>query len=117
MSGQITGLIEGDDGLYAVMVDPRNSHFGWMFRRNGAGKWVSVCKATEDQMRYAYAKADLKRATEPNDLRTIAQRLREYVDNPHHVDPMSESFKELIVEAAQALSDVAGTPHKEQDDE
>lgn len=42
-----------------------------------------------------------------NELKTIAQRLREYVGNPHHVDPLSEAFKSLIAEAASALSDAA----------
>lgn len=39
-----------------------------------------------------------------NDLLTIAQRLREYVRNPHHVNPMSEAFRGLIDEAIEALS-------------
>ena len=42
-----------------------------------------------------------------NDLLTISQRLREYKDNPHHINPMSESFGRLIVDAADALSEVA----------
>lgn len=39
-----------------------------------------------------------------NDLLTIAQRLREYVRNPHHVNPMSDAFRGLIDEAIVALS-------------
>lgn len=39
-----------------------------------------------------------------NELLTIAQRLREYVGNPHHVDPMSDAFKVLIDDASNALS-------------
>lgn len=42
-----------------------------------------------------------------NDLVTIAQRLREYVGNPHHVDPMSNAFKQLISDASEALSKAA----------
>lgn len=42
-----------------------------------------------------------------NDLITIAQRLREYVGNTHHVDPISDAFKMLIGEASEALSKAA----------
>ena len=42
-----------------------------------------------------------------NDLLLIAQRLREYVGNPHHIDPISQAFKQLIVEASESLSQVA----------
>ncbi len=42
-----------------------------------------------------------------NELVTIAQRLREYAGNPHHVDPMSDAFKALIGDAANALSQSA----------
>lgn len=42
-----------------------------------------------------------------NDLVTIAQRLREYVGNSHHVDPMSDAFKQLISDASEALSQAA----------
>lgn len=40
-------------------------------------------------------------------LRQLAQRLREYVRNPHHVDPISEAFKRLIDDSAFALSKAA----------
>jgi len=39
-----------------------------------------------------------------NDMKTIATRLREYLRNAHHVDPISERFKTLIIEAADAFS-------------
>jgi hypothetical protein len=42
-----------------------------------------------------------------NELKTIAQRLREYIGNPHHIDPMSDAFRQLIGEAATALSAAA----------
>lgn len=35
----------------------------------------------------------------------LAQHLVEYVDNPHHINPMSEAFKELIRAASTALSE------------
>lgn len=40
-------------------------------------------------------------------LRQIAQRLREYVGNPHHINPLSEAFKRLIDDSAFALSKLA----------
>jgi hypothetical protein len=42
-----------------------------------------------------------------NDMKTIATRLREYLKNRHHVNPMSERFKTLIIEAADAFSALA----------
>ena len=40
-------------------------------------------------------------------LRQLAQRLREYVGNPHHINPVSEAFKRLIDDSAFALSKLA----------
>lgn len=40
-------------------------------------------------------------------LRQLAQRLREYIRNPHHVDPISEAFKRLIDDSSFALSKLA----------
>ena len=40
-------------------------------------------------------------------LRQLAQRLREYVGNPHHIDPLSEAFKRLIDDSEFALSKLA----------
>ena len=37
-------------------------------------------------------------------LRQLAQRLREYIRNPHHIDPISEAFKRLIGDSSFALS-------------
>lgn len=34
----------------------------------------------------------------------LAQRLREYNHNPHHIDPVSEAFHRLIGDAANALA-------------
>lgn len=42
-----------------------------------------------------------------NDLLTLAQRMREYNHNPHHINPVSESFHTLIKDSADALSAVA----------
>ena len=40
----------------------------------------------------------------PDEMRSLAQRLREYNLNPHHINPMSEAFHVLVAEAANALS-------------
>lgn len=45
--------------------------------------------------------------TTPNELRTTAQRLREYSRNPHHNNPTSEAFFKLVNEAAETLSSMA----------
>lgn len=42
-----------------------------------------------------------------NDLLTLAQRMREYNHNPHHINPVSESFHTLVKDSADALSAVA----------
>ncbi|QLG93574.1 hypothetical protein HZF02_17120 [Pseudomonas yamanorum] len=42
-----------------------------------------------------------------NELVVLAQRLREYVGNPHHINPMSDGFKLLIAEVCAALSERA----------
>lgn len=34
---------------------------------------------------------------------SLATRLREYVDNPHHINPMSGRFRQAILAAAAAL--------------
>lgn len=54
----------------------------------------------------------LKKSTDPlpagdDYLRQLAQRLREYVGNPHHINPLSEAFKRLIDDSAFALSKLA----------
>ena len=40
----------------------------------------------------------------PDEMRSLAQRLREYNQNPHHINPMSEAFHILVADAANALS-------------
>lgn len=47
--------------------------------------------------------------TTPNELRLLAQRLREHNDNPHHINPMSERFSELVNEATETLSSLASS--------
>jgi hypothetical protein len=35
---------------------------------------------------------------------SLAARLMEYRDNPHHINPMSDGFKKLCEEAAKELA-------------
>ena len=49
-SERIKGMIELVGGEYAIMIDPENGHFGWIFRRHPDGQWVSVRVATEPEM-------------------------------------------------------------------
>lgn len=42
-----------------------------------------------------------------DDLLTLAQRLREYNHNPHHINPVSDAFHRLITDSADALSQLA----------
>lgn len=49
---------------------------------------------------------ELQRLTSSKEKIVIAQRLRECVNNPRHVDPISDAFRNLIDEAINALSGV-----------
>lgn len=51
-----------------------------------------------------------------NDYSTLAQRLREYIRNPHHIDPVSDGFRSLIDEATAAFSDLAQPAEQHQGD-
>ena len=42
-----------------------------------------------------------------NDILTLAQRLREYNHNPHHINPVSDAFHGLIADSADALAQLA----------
>lgn len=44
-----------------------------------------------------------------NDCLALAQRLHEYVRNPHHVDPISDAFRSLISEAEEAFQIIASS--------
>lgn len=48
--------------------------------------------------------APVQQVSAPDDMRSLAQRLREYNQNPHHINPMSEAFHILVADAANALS-------------
>ena len=45
-----------------------------------------------------------------NDILTLAQRLREYNHNPHHINPVSDAFHGLITDSADALAQLAAIP-------
>lgn len=42
----IEGMVPTADGRYAVMVDTKNGHYGWVFTKHPDGMWVSSRKAT-----------------------------------------------------------------------
>lgn len=52
---QIPGMVPTDDGQHAFMIDQNNGHYGWLFRMHPDGQWVSVRKATQDELNAAKA--------------------------------------------------------------
>lgn len=48
--------------------------------------------------------APVQQVSVPDEMRSLAQRLREYNQNPHHINPMSDAFHILVADAANALS-------------
>lgn len=48
--------------------------------------------------------ATVQQVSVPDEMRSLAQRLREYNQNPHHINPMSEAFHILVADAANAIS-------------
>lgn len=48
--------------------------------------------------------APVQQVSVPDEMRSLAQRLREYNQNPHHINPMSEAFHILVADAANAIS-------------
>lgn len=49
----IEGMVPTPDGCFAVMVDPKNGHYGWMFVKHPDGMWVSSREASLAEMRAA----------------------------------------------------------------
>ena len=49
----IKGMIEARGGEYAIMIDENNGHYGWTFRKDSNGMWVSGRKATDAEMQAA----------------------------------------------------------------
>jgi hypothetical protein len=53
MTEEIKGMIVGRDRNYAVMTDPDNGHYGWLFQKHPDGMWVSLRKALPAEMQQA----------------------------------------------------------------
>lgn len=49
----IKGMIAARGGEYAIMIDENNGHYGWTFRKDSNGMWVSGRKATDAEMQAA----------------------------------------------------------------
>lgn len=49
----IKGMIEAVGGKYAIMIDQANSHYGWIFKKDPNGMWVSGRKATDAEIHAA----------------------------------------------------------------
>jgi hypothetical protein len=46
-----------------------------------------------------------------NRLLSLASRINEYKNNPHHIDPLSEGFRRLLDEVQAELSSLAKESH------
>lgn len=55
-------------------------------------------------VRYAEAHTANEVAVDPGRNVALAQRLREYLCNPHHINPPSDACKQLIEDIAEALT-------------
>lgn len=47
---QIEGMVPTADGRYAVMVDTKNGHYGWVFVKHPDGMWVSSRRASPAEL-------------------------------------------------------------------
>lgn len=56
---KIPGLIETFCGTFAIMIDEANPHYGWTFKMDPNGMWVSERNATEAEMDAARAHAKI----------------------------------------------------------
>lgn len=50
---EIKGMVPTLTGTHAVMIDPENGHYGWVFFKHADGGWVSSRKASEAEMQAA----------------------------------------------------------------
>lgn len=64
----IPGMVPTANGTHAVMIDPKNGHYGWMFFKHPDGMWVSSRKATEDEFKAAERQALRPTELDPNEL-------------------------------------------------
>ncbi|MBV4524339.1 hypothetical protein KVG88_30155 [Pseudomonas sp. SWRI74] len=46
----IEGMVPTHDGRFAVMIDPKNGHYGWVFIKHPDGMWVSSRKASPAEL-------------------------------------------------------------------
>lgn len=53
----INGMIAARGGEYAIMIDEANAHYGWTFKKDPNGMWVSGRKATDAEMHAARTRA------------------------------------------------------------
>lgn len=53
----IPGMVPTFTGTHAVMIDPKNGHYGWVFENHPSGTWVSSRKATEAEFKAAQHQA------------------------------------------------------------
>lgn len=53
----IPGMVPTLTGTHAVMIDPKNGHYGWVFENHPSGTWVSSRKATEAEFKAAQHQA------------------------------------------------------------
>lgn len=56
---QLKGMIEARGGKFAIMIDEANAHYGWTFRKDANGMWVSGRKATDVEMHAARTHAHI----------------------------------------------------------
>ncbi len=50
---RIKGMIEARGNKFAIMIDEANAHYGWTFKKDPNGMWVSGRKATDAEMHAA----------------------------------------------------------------
>ncbi|MCU7218438.1 hypothetical protein [Pseudomonas sp. VE 196-7] len=50
---RIKGMIEARGSKFAIMIDEANAHYGWTFKKDPNGMWVSGRKATDAEMHAA----------------------------------------------------------------
>ena len=104
MNGQpIEGMVVGHTGQYAVMIDERNGHYGWLFYRHPDGGWVSCRKAMPEELAGAidqdrWAKA-FSPAKEPG---PVAQAAGGPATAPNEPTPQQETLRARLLDVYNA---------------
>ena len=96
LRGEVIGHVEIKT-LEGVM---RGEWGDWIIR--GVKGELYPCKPDIFAATYEPVDAPLEKTSD--EMASLASRLREYVNNPDHVDPMSGRFRLAIHQAADALS-------------